>query len=195
VLGNANITGQFGSVAPAVATADRYFELKVDSALGMLYQLSNTGDIQYRITKSDWSRFDETNDHSYLPLAPYAENAHVTVYYKGQLIYGTEPAADSTGARVATTVNPVTAETAVSKIAIYPNPVSGNRFYIKLNNERMDKTVHVKLYNIYGTVVMNKIMSTGSAGVLEIRLDKALAAGMYIVQLNDRQAGKLVIER
>jgi hypothetical protein len=96
---------------------------------------------------------------------------------------------------VATTVNPVTAETAVSKIAIYPNPVSGNRFYIKLNNERLDKTVHVKLYNIYGTVVMSKIMSAGSAGVLEIRLDKALAAGMYIVQLNDRQAGKLVIER
>jgi hypothetical protein len=194
VLGNSNVTGQFVSVSPAVATADRYFELKVDSGLGMLYPLSNTGNIQYRIAKSDWSRFDETNDHSYLPAAPLAENNHVTVYYKGQLIYGTEPWGNA-GARVATTASAVVAETAVSKIMIYPNPVSGARFYIKLNNEFVDKTVNVKVYNMYGAVVMNKVVASGSAGVLEIRLNNALAAGVYMVQLNDRQAVKLLIEK
>lgn len=196
-LGNSKVKGQFETLSPAVATADRYFELKVDSGLGMLYPLSSTGNIQYRIAKSDWSCFDETNDHSYLPAAPLAENEHVTVYYKGQLVYGTEPAGSdsATGARVATTVNPVNAETAVSKIMIYPNPVSGSRFCIRLNNERADKTVHVKMYDTYGAVVMSKVFATGNTGALEIRLDKPLAAGVYMVQLNDRQAGKLVIER
>jgi hypothetical protein len=195
-LGTSSVKGQFVTVSPSVATADRYFELKVDSALGMLYPLSNTGNIQYRVAKSDWSGFNETNDHSYLPAAPLAENNHVTVYYKGQLIYGTEPAGDSVaGARTATAVNAALAETAVSKIMIYPNPVSGNRFYIKLNNEWQNETVHVKIYSMYGTVVMQKVFSAGRGGVLEINFNKNLAAGVYMVQLNDRQAGKLVIER
>jgi hypothetical protein len=195
-LGNASIIRQFVTVSPAVATADRYFELKVDSALGMLYPLSNTGNIQYRIAKSDWSRFNETNDHSYLPAAPMAENNHVTVYYKGRLIYGTEPAgiADTTLARVATVAG-IVPETAGSKIMIYPNPVSGNRFFIKTNNEFFGKAVQVKVYNMYGTMVLYKVISQSGAGVLEIRLDKVLATGVYTVQLNDRQAVKLVIEK
>jgi hypothetical protein len=112
------------------------------------------------------------------------------------LIYGTEPAADNTtGARIAATVNPAVAETAASKIMIYPNPVSGNRFYIKLNSEWFDKVVNVKVYNLYGAVVMSKVQSAGNAGVLEIRLDNALVNGVYMVQLNNRKAFKLVIER
>jgi hypothetical protein len=124
-----------------------------------------------------------------------AANDHVTLYYKGQLIYGTEPAGyvDTAAARIATS-SAVVPETAVSKIMIYPNPVLGDRFYIKLNNEWVDKTVHVKMYNLFGSLVMQRVMS-GRSGVVEIRLDKPLATGVYMVQLNDGKAVKLLIEK
>jgi len=195
LLGNSNVTGQFVAVTPAATAADTYFELKVNPAIGMLYPLSNTGNVQYRIAKSDWSGFNETNDYSYLPAAPMAENNHVTVYYKGQLIYGTEPANTDSTARAAIATAGIVPETIANKIMIYPNPVVGNRFFIKLNSALFEKAVPVKVYNMYGNLVLQKMVSQSQAGVLEIRLDKVLATGVYMVQLNDRQAVKLMIEK
>ncbi|WP_166437146.1 DUF4979 domain-containing protein [Niastella caeni] len=195
VLGNANITGQFVTVAPAASTADTYFELKVNPNTGMLYPLSNTGNVQYRIAKSDWSRFDETNDHSYLPAGAMSSNDHVTVYYKGKLIYGTEPAGVDSNARVVTAANSVVPEAAINKIMIYPNPVSGDRFYIKYNSEWFTSALNVKVYNMYGTLVLQKVIKQNNAGLLEIRLDNVLASGVYMVQLNDKQAVKLMIKK
>jgi hypothetical protein len=195
VLGSANIAGQFVTVAPVVATASKYFEVKVNPTLGMLYPLSNTGNVQYRIAKSDWSGFNEINDYSYLPAAPMAENNHVTVYYKGQLIYGTEPANSDSAARAVVVIAGNDRETIDNKIMIYPNPVLGNRFFIKLNSTWADKAVHVKMYTMYGTIVLQKVIAQSQGGVLEIRLDKALATGVYMIQLNDGKAVKLVIEK
>jgi hypothetical protein len=97
-----------------------------------------------------------------------------------------------TGGRMATT-SPAVPETTENKLMIYPNPVLGNRFYIKLDNGLLNEAVHVKMYNMHGKLVLQKLVA-GRAGVLEIKLDKTLAAGVYMVQLNDRQAVKLVIE-
>jgi len=89
--GNANINGNFVKVNPILNGADTYFELAVNASAGTLYPLSTSGNIQYRISKLDWSNFNELNDYSYLPKDIMKENSHITVYYKGQLIYGTEP--------------------------------------------------------------------------------------------------------
>ena len=88
-LGSASLSGQF--VKSQKQNADHYFEIKFAPAIGKLYPLSTTGNIQYRIAKTDWSAFDETNDYSFKPAAPFADNEKVTVYYKGALIYGQEP--------------------------------------------------------------------------------------------------------
>jgi hypothetical protein len=98
------------------------------------------------------------------------------------------------GGRMATTTNPVVPEATVNQLMIYPNPVVGNRFYINLGNEFSDEAVQVKLYNMYGTLVLQKTIAN-KAGAVEIRLDKALAAGVYMVQLNDRKSVKLLIEK
>ncbi|MGN7889819.1 Ig-like domain-containing protein [Dyadobacter sp. 22481] len=95
-LGAGNISGQFTGNQQR-ANANTYFELKGAPSLGKLYPLSSTGNIQYRIAKSDWSVFDETNDYSFKAAAPFAENNKITVYYKGQLVYGQEPAALANG--------------------------------------------------------------------------------------------------
>lgn len=90
-IGNSNILGQFVKPAQPSANADTYLELKVNPSIGKLYPSSTPGEIKYRITKNDWSNFNELNDHSYLAAAPYAENMKITAYYEGQLIFGTEP--------------------------------------------------------------------------------------------------------
>jgi gliding motility-associated-like protein len=91
--GSSNISGNFVLLSTALTGADTYFELAVNSAAGTLYPLSSSGNIQYRITKADWSNFNELNDYSYMAKDVMKENNHITVYYKGQLIYGTEPPA------------------------------------------------------------------------------------------------------
>jgi autotransporter-associated beta strand protein len=91
--GSGNISGSFVPLITALNGADTYLELAVNAAAGMLYPLSSSGNIQYRITKADWSNFNELDDYSYLAKDVWKENNHITVYYKGQLIYGTEPSA------------------------------------------------------------------------------------------------------
>lgn len=93
--GSGNISGNFVSLGTALTGADTYLELAVNSSVGTLYPLSSSGNILYRIVKADWSNFNELNDYSYLAKDVMKENNHITVYYKGQLIYGTEPSAGS----------------------------------------------------------------------------------------------------
>ncbi len=93
--GSSNISGNFIPLTTALTGADTYFELAVNSSAGTLYPLSSSGNIQYRIVKADWSNFNESDDYSYLAKDVMKENNHITVYYKGQLIYGTEPSAGS----------------------------------------------------------------------------------------------------
>jgi gliding motility-associated-like protein len=89
--GSANISGNFIKVSPVLNGADTYFEIAINPSAGVLYPLSSSGNIQYRIAKSDWSAFNELNDYSYQPKGIMAENSHITIYYKGQLVYGKEP--------------------------------------------------------------------------------------------------------
>ncbi|MVM36754.1 hypothetical protein GO730_02215 [Spirosoma sp. HMF3257] len=122
-LGNSNVMGQFVRNVGRT-NADTYFELKLNSSAGMLYPSSNTGNIQYRIAKADWSNFNETNDYSYTAAGSMAENDRVTIYYKGQLIYGTEPAS---GARLAAEYsdNPLT-------LSALGNPVMNNQAIVEI---------------------------------------------------------------
>lgn len=118
-LSNAKVKGQFVRLPALCQGADAYFEITIDSTLGNLYPLSNTGNIQFRLAKTDWSSFNESNDHSYKPAAPFASNDHVTVYYKGQLIYGTEPTPTNAGRLAAD------AEKPSFQAVVYPNPSTG----------------------------------------------------------------------
>ena len=70
--------------------ADAYLEVGFSS--GTLAPSSSTGQLQLRLSKADWSRFIESDDHSYRPNAPgYATNARITIYVDGVRVSGTEP--------------------------------------------------------------------------------------------------------
>lgn len=91
-LGCSVITAKFSPVSPARTGADYYLEIGFTSSAGSLAAGANTGEIQNRFSKADWSNFNETNDYSYNgSQTSYAPWNHITVYYKGQLVWGTEP--------------------------------------------------------------------------------------------------------
>ncbi|MBO0932009.1 chitobiase/beta-hexosaminidase C-terminal domain-containing protein [Fibrella aquatilis] len=102
-LGNGKVKGWVKKLNPVRNGADTYLELSFDESLGSLYPLSNTGNVQCRLYKSDWSAFSETNDYSYKAAGAMGENAKITIYRRvangePQLIYGTEP---PSGGRIA----------------------------------------------------------------------------------------------
>ncbi|TDE17361.1 Ig-like domain-containing protein [Dyadobacter psychrotolerans] len=161
-LAAGNISGQFTG-GQQLVNADTYFELKAAASLGKLYPLSNTGNIQYRIGKTDWSAFDDTNDHSYKAAGTFAENNKITIYYKGQLVYGQEPATQvnarlglpeiettSDGLNVTVLGNPVTTDHAniivsganASPVRILVADLKGRVLFQKLVDKPVENEQH-----------------------------------------------------
>ena len=99
-LGPGKVSGQLvrlpSTGQPVSASANAYLEL---SFKGMgrdsLYPASSTGLIQYRLTKSDWSNFEQSNDYSYQPMGALALNARMSAYWNGEKVFGSEPAGGS----------------------------------------------------------------------------------------------------
>jgi len=91
-VGTANVSGAFSAISPAKTNADTYVELSFSSAAGSIAAGGQTGDIQIRIAKSDWSNFNENNDYSFDGTkSAYADWNKVTLYQSGTLVWGIEP--------------------------------------------------------------------------------------------------------
>ncbi|WP_165760418.1 DUF4979 domain-containing protein [Niastella populi] len=181
-LGNSNIITSFNAVSPVATGADKYFEIKIKPTAGNLYPAGNTGTIQYRIAKSDWSNFTFTNDHSWKAPAPLAVNDHITVYYKGQLIFGTEPTA-AHQARVAThtaveVVDNVNRHAAPGNIALFPNPVKD---LLNIRVSEVAPGALVKVYNLQGHLLLTRSIT---ASIQTISL-QSLATGIYQVEVRN----------
>ncbi|CAM4474153.1 glycoside hydrolase family 44 protein [Paenibacillus tarimensis] len=72
--------------------ADDYVELSFTPGAGTLAAGGQTGDIQLRMAKNDWSNFDESNDYSFDPAkTSYTNWDKVTLYHNGTLVWGIEP--------------------------------------------------------------------------------------------------------
>jgi hypothetical protein len=179
-LGNSNIITSFNTVNPVLTSADKYFEIRIKPTLGNLYPAGNTGNIQYRIAKSDWSNFTFTNDWSYKAPAALAVNDRITVYYKGQLIFGTEPtaaqqlrvAANTTGA-VIDNIN-----AASNKIVLFPNPAT-DHLNIQVGTVASDAVVQI--YSLSGELLLSRRLT---AGTQTISL-QSLSAGIYQVEVRN----------
>lgn len=71
---------------------DSYVELSFTSGAGAIQAGAQSGDIQLRMYKTDWSNFDESNDYSYDPTkTSYQDWNKVTLYKGGTLVWGIEP--------------------------------------------------------------------------------------------------------
>jgi fibronectin type 3 domain-containing protein len=192
-MGSANINGAFVQLSPVVNLADHYFELSFSPGSGTLYPLSTSGNIQYRLAKSDWSNFDEANDYSYAPKDVMKANPHITVYNKGNLIYGTEPAGAGSRAEASlpkfTNVNE---SPNASTLSLYPNPLIGPSFSVKLTAALSNTQINVKIRNTYGKEMQsNRIYAIGN--ILNVSLSGRYQPGIYFVQLNNLPSIRMLI--
>lgn len=89
-IGAANISTSVGEVSGT--NTDHYVELTFSSAAGSIAPGGQSGEIQLRVHKDDWSNWDEGNDYSYDPAkVSYADWNKVTLYRNGSLVWGIEP--------------------------------------------------------------------------------------------------------
>jgi hypothetical protein len=58
---------------------------------GTLAAGANTGEVQVRVAKADWSTLNQADDYSYRAAASFTDLATVTAYQAGTLAWGTEP--------------------------------------------------------------------------------------------------------
>lgn len=118
VVGCSNLTGTFVPLASPTSTADTYLQVGFSSGAGSLAANGNTGDLQTRFNKSDWSNYNQANDYSWNQnQTSYAAWSQVTLYLNGQLVYGTEPNGTTAPTPTATPTNtptPVSTGTATS---------------------------------------------------------------------------------
>ncbi|WP_367127091.1 glycoside hydrolase family 9 protein [Saccharothrix sp. HUAS TT1] len=89
VVGCANVRATAVKLPGARPGADSY--LQVSFTAGSLAAGASTGDIQLRIAKSDWSTFNQADDHSYRVSATLTDFDRVTAYTGGALTWGVEP--------------------------------------------------------------------------------------------------------
>ncbi|WP_440119700.1 glycoside hydrolase family 9 protein [Paenibacillus sp. QZ-Y1] len=91
-IGTANVEGAFVTVSPAKGTADTYLEISFKSGSGSLAAGAETGAIQGRFSKTDWSNLDQTNDYSYdATKTAFTAWNQVTGYQGSTKAWGMEP--------------------------------------------------------------------------------------------------------
>ena len=87
-----NVTGSFVQVSPVRTGADFYLEVSFSAAAGSITAGGQSGEIQARFAKTDWSNYNETGDYSFDPTkTAFANWDRVTLYRNGTLVWGTEP--------------------------------------------------------------------------------------------------------
>lgn len=173
-LGNGKITSKF--VKENRANTDTYLELSFVSTLGQLNPLSSTGIIQQRINKTDWSNFNEANDHSYKSPGTLAENTKITAYLNGSLVYGQEPA--PSGARVG-----VGERTSAMKVIILGNPIQGNVVNVDVSGIE-GQPLRLLLTDVQGRIVsayQTKLVGTNERCQLPILSEQT---GIFILQVS-----------
>ena len=91
-IGSSNVEARFVAVDPATGTADTYLEIGFKAGAGTLAAGAETGVIQGRFSKTNWSNFDQTNDYSFdATKTAFGAWSKVTGYQDGVKVWGIEP--------------------------------------------------------------------------------------------------------
>jgi endoglucanase len=121
-VGCSTLSGSFVQMSSPTATADTYLQVSFSSAAGSIPAGGNSGELQVRFNKSDWSNYNQANDYSWSATqTSYAPWSQVTLYLSGQLVWGTEP-----GGTSAPTPTPTATSTPTPTPTVIPTVVGGS---------------------------------------------------------------------
>ncbi|CAM4392309.1 glycoside hydrolase family 48 protein [Paenibacillus tarimensis] len=91
-VGCSNLSGNLVKRDEAVEGADYYLEIGFAAGAGSVAAGADTGEMQIRINKNDWSNYSEADDFSYDPTkSAFADWNKAALYHNGKLVWGTEP--------------------------------------------------------------------------------------------------------
>ncbi|MEA5402759.1 cellulose binding domain-containing protein [Arcicella sp. DC2W] len=178
LLGNSNIQGQFTTLSPVKEGADNYLEILVKPSVGILYPSSSTGNIQYRIAKTDWSSFNQANDYSYLSNTEMILNEKLSVYYQGQLIAGTEPSVIP-NARIAATIEEPSLMLEASMIG---NPITDDKGTVEIRGTQGFVTT-ISLINMSGSEVLSQTLEHPNNNERFTFTTDKLSNGIYLLRI------------
>ncbi|AXT53265.1 PKD domain-containing protein [Aquimarina sp. BL5] len=146
-----------------------YLEVSFDPASGALTPGQNSGPIQTRFAKANWSNFDENDDYSYKSsLSDYQFNNEMTLYVEGNLVWGAEPAAALRSIDL------------IESVKVYPNPAKN---HINISGFEVLEKTEVKLTNLVGNVIRSANPKARQS-MITFSLDN-LDKGIYILEIKD----------
>jgi hypothetical protein len=90
-VGSGNVTGTFVTMATPASDADTYLEAGFTSAAGSLTANGGNVTIQARISKTDGTNYNQTNDYSFNPSGTPSPWPKIPVYVSGVLVWGIGP--------------------------------------------------------------------------------------------------------
>lgn len=184
-LGSENLEGTFMAVEASTAMADHYLDITFDGTLGQIAPLSETGTLKVRITKTDWTDFDLTNDYSNNQNSGWMEQDRIAIYYYGKLLFGEMPTMDGDSTAMARknlsdegSSKRVEEEREVSTVKIYPNPTQ-DKLQIKVAASST-KPVEVSIFNTNG-ILMERRTIEDSTTTWDV---SHYASGIYFMYVN-----------
>ncbi|WP_375444613.1 cellulose binding domain-containing protein [uncultured Fibrella sp.] len=171
-LGTSNVRTQIVRLNTPLTNADTYLELSFTN-LGQFAPLSNTGLIRYRISKADYSRFNQANDYSYQERPEnLSENGRVVVYVGNERVWGTEPGANGRRATEAEVLPELS-------VHLLGNPVQGDAL--------------VEVTGALGQPLQYTLTDLSGRTVVEQHVDQAAAVDRQIFKLGNQPAGLLLL--
>ena len=91
VVGCTNVNMRVVTLPLPKAKADSYLEVAFGAGGELAPNTTNTGEIQVRVSRADWSNFDVAGGFSYGTSRTPVPAATLTAYRDGKLVWGTEP--------------------------------------------------------------------------------------------------------
>jgi hypothetical protein len=87
-----NVTGKIVKMTMPEQGADSYLEIGFGASAGTLAPNGQTGEIQNRFNKDNYSNYNEADDYSFDPSrTTFTDWMRVTLYHNGGLVWGIDP--------------------------------------------------------------------------------------------------------
>jgi trimeric autotransporter adhesin len=127
-----NVTGKFVTMSTTAQDTDFYLEVGFSSNTGNLVAGSSL-EVQTRITRSDWSNYDQSNDYSFNSSASnYVDWEKVTAYMNGTLVWGNEPGGQTPTPTTTPTVTPTATPTVTPTATPTVTPTPSNKLEVTI---------------------------------------------------------------